>query len=64
MSLVMDETLVPALGLSPPNRAFPAVTHSRASEPPGLRGGAALTAEAVYRLTRDPRPAHVNDTRP
>ena len=52
MSLVVDETLVPALGLSPPNRAFPAVTHLRGFLNHLAYGAAvALTAEAAYRLT-------------
>ena len=52
MSLVMDVALVPALGLSPPNRAFPAVTHVRGFLNHLAYGAAtALTAEAVYRLT-------------
>jgi uncharacterized membrane protein YagU involved in acid resistance len=52
MSLVMDEVLVPALGLSPPNRAFPAVTHVRGFlNHLGYGAAAALTAKAVYRLT-------------
>ncbi len=52
MSLVVDEALVPALGLSPPNRAFPAVTHVRGFVNHLAYGAAAaLTAETVYRLT-------------
>jgi hypothetical protein len=52
MSLVMDEMLVPVLGLSPPNRAFLAVTHIRGFLNHLVYGAAAgLTAEAVYRLT-------------
>ena len=52
MSLVMDEMLVPALGLSPPNRAFPAATHLRGFLNHLAYGAAAaLTAELVYRLT-------------
>ena len=52
MSLVVDEMLVPALGLSPPNRAFPAVTHLRGLLNHLAYGAAAaLTAEAAYRLT-------------
>ena len=48
MSLVVDETLVPALGLSPPNRAFPAVTHLRGFLNHLAYGAAvALTAEAA-----------------
>ena len=52
MSLVVDETLVPALGLSPPNRAFPAVTYVRGFLNHLAYGAVvALTAEAAYRLT-------------
>ena len=52
MSLVVDEALVPALGLSPPNRAFPAATHVRGLLNHLAYGAAvALTAEAAYRLT-------------
>ena len=65
MSLVVDETLVPALGLSPPNRAFPAATHLRGFLNHLAYGAAAaLTAEAVYRLTGT-TPDHCrDDTRP
>ena len=52
MSLVMDEALVPALGFSAPNRAFPATTHLRGFLGHLVYGAAAgLTAEAIYRLT-------------
>ena len=52
MSLIMDEALVPALGFSAPNRAFPATTHVRGFLGHLVYGAAsALTAETVYRLT-------------
>jgi uncharacterized membrane protein YagU involved in acid resistance len=52
MSLVMDELVVPMLGFCPPNRAFPAATHIRGFLNHLAYGAvAALTAEAVYRLT-------------
>ena len=52
MSLVMDEALVPTLGFSAPNRAFPATTHVRGFLGHLVYGAAAaLTAETVYRLT-------------
>ena len=52
LSLVVDEALVPTLGLSPPNRAFPAATHLRGFLNHLAYGvAAALTAETVYRLT-------------
>ncbi len=52
MSLVVDEMLVPALGLSPPNRAFPILTHVRGFVNHLAYGAAvALTAETIYRLT-------------
>ena len=52
MSLLMDEVLVPALGCSPPNRAFPAITHIRGFLDHLVYGAvAALTAETLYRLT-------------
>jgi uncharacterized membrane protein YagU involved in acid resistance len=52
MSLVMDEMLVPALGLSPPNRAFPAVTHVRGFLNHLAYGAvAAVATEALFRLT-------------
>ncbi len=52
MSLLVDEMLVPALGLSPPNRAFPAVTHIRGFLNHLVYGAAAaLTAEALYWFT-------------
>ncbi len=52
MSLVVDEAAVPALGIGPPNRAFPAITHVRGFLNHLAYGAAAaLTAEAAYRLT-------------
>jgi uncharacterized membrane protein YagU involved in acid resistance len=51
MSLVMDEMLVPALGLNPPNRAFSAVTHVRGClHPLGYGAAVAVTAETLHRL--------------
>ena len=65
MSLVVDEALVPALGLSPPNRAFPAVTHVRGFLNHLAYGAAAaLTAEAVYRLTGTTPALGSDSTRP
>jgi uncharacterized membrane protein YagU involved in acid resistance len=63
MSLVMDELVVPMLGFCPPNRAFPAATHIRGFLNHLAYGAvAALTAEAVYRLTGttpvNPRETH------
>ena len=50
--LVIAAMLVPALGLSPPKRAFPAATHLRGFLNHLAYGAAvALTAEAAYRLT-------------
>ena len=52
MSLVVDEVLTPALGFSPPNRAFPAITHARGFLAHLAYGAAAaLAAETIYRLT-------------
>ena len=52
MSLIMDEMLVPLLGCSPPNRAFPAATHLRGFLNHLVYGAAAaLAAETIYRLT-------------
>jgi len=52
MSLVVDEGLVPTLGLSAPNRAYPVATHVRGFLAHLVWGAAAaLAAEAVYRLT-------------
>ena len=52
MSLVLDEMLVPALGLSPAPQAFPATTHIRGLLNHLVYGAAAaLAAETVYRLT-------------
>lgn len=58
LSLVVDEGLTPALGLSAPNRAYPAATHLRGFLAHLVWGAAAaLTAEALYRLTgTTPRP--------
>jgi uncharacterized membrane protein YagU involved in acid resistance len=51
MSLIMDEGLTPALGLSAPNRAYPAVTHARAFVAHLAFGlGVAATAEVLYRV--------------
>ena len=52
LSLVVDEGLAPALGLSAPNRDCPAGTHVRGFVAHLVWGAAAaLAAEAVYRLT-------------
>ena len=52
LSLVVDEGLTPALGLSAPNRAYPAATHLRGFLAHLVWGAAAaLAAEAIYRCT-------------
>jgi uncharacterized membrane protein YagU involved in acid resistance len=52
MSLVVGEALTPALGLSAPNREFPAITHVRGFLAHLVYGAAAaLTAETFHRLT-------------
>ena len=52
MSVVLDEVVVPALGLSPAPWAFPATTHIRGLLNHLVYGAAAaLTAEAGYRLS-------------
>ena len=52
LSLVADEGLAPALGLSAPNRAYPLATHVRGFLAYLVWGAAAaLAAEAIYRLT-------------
>ena len=52
LSLVVDEGLTPALGLSAPNRDYPAATHVRGFLAHLVWGAAAaLAAEAAYRLT-------------
>ena len=52
LSLVVDEGLTPALGLSAPNRAYPVATHVRGFLAHLVWGAAAaLAAEAVYRFT-------------
>ena len=57
MSLILDEGVVPALGLSAPNRAYPLFTHVRGFVAHLVFGAvAALTAEAIYRAT-DTAPA-------
>ena len=59
MSLVLDEGVVPALGLSAPNRDYPAFTHARGFLAHLVYGAAAaLAAEGFGRLVgRTPRPA-------
>ena len=53
LSLVVDEGLTPALGLSAPNRAYPAATHVRGFLAHLVWGAAAaLAAEAIYRVTK------------
>jgi hypothetical protein len=58
LSLVVDEGLAPALGLSAPNRDCPPATHVRGFVAHLVWGAAAaLAAEAIYRLTGTaPRP--------
>ena len=52
LSLVVDEGLTPALGLSAPNRAYPVATHVRGFLAHLVWGAAAaLAAEAAYRVT-------------
>ena len=52
LSLILDEGLVPALGFSAPNSAYPALTHVRGSLNHLAYGAVvAITAEALYRLT-------------
>lgn len=52
MSLILDEGVVPTLGLSAPNRAYPFLTHVRGFVAHLVFGAvAALTAEAIYRAT-------------
>ena len=51
LSLVVDEGLTPALGLSAPNRAYPPATHLRGLVAHLVWGAAAaLAAEAIHRL--------------
>ena len=59
MSLILDEGVVPALGLSAPNRDYPAFTHARGFLAHLVYGAAAaLAAEGLGRLMgRAPRPA-------
>ena len=59
MSLVLDEGVVPALGLSAPNRDYPAFTHVRGFLAHLVYGAAAaLAAEGLGRLVgQTPRPA-------
>ena len=65
MSLIVDEMLVPALGFSPPNRAFPAITHVRGFLNHLAYGAAAaLTTEAAYRLTGTTPGSRRGGTRP
>ncbi len=52
MSLIVDEALTPALGFSAPSRDYPTITHVRGFAGHLVYGAvAALTAEAIYRLT-------------
>ena len=52
LSLIVDEGLTPALGLSAPNRDYPAATHVRGFLAHLVWGmAAALATEAVYRFT-------------
>ena len=53
MSLILDETLTPAMGFSAPDRDYPAATHIRGFIAHLAFGAAvAATAELLYRLTR------------
>lgn len=52
MSLVVDEAIMPAMGLSAPSRDYPTVTHVRGFAVHLVFGAvAALAAESLYRLT-------------
>lgn len=52
MSIILDEALTPALGLSAPDRDYPAATHVRGFAAHLAFGAmAAATAELLYRLT-------------
>lgn len=52
MSLILDEGVVPALGLSAPNRAYPLLTHVRGFVAHLVFGAAAaLATEAIHRVT-------------
>jgi uncharacterized membrane protein YagU involved in acid resistance len=52
LSLIVDEALTPALGFSAPSRDYPTATHLRGFAGHLVYGAAAaLTAEAIYRLT-------------
>jgi len=52
MSLIVDEALTPALGFSAPSRDYPTATHLQGIVGHLVYGAAAaLTAEAIYRLT-------------
>ena len=59
MSLILDEGMVPALGLSAPTRDYPVLTHVRGFLAHLVYGAAAaLTVEGLGRLTRQTsRPA-------
>lgn len=59
MSLILDTGVVPALGLSAPNRDYPVFTHTRGFLAHLVYGAAAaLATEGVGRLVgRTPRPA-------
>ncbi len=59
MSLILDEGVVPALGLSAPNRDYPVFTHARGFLAHLIYGAAAaLAAEGLGRLVgRTPRSA-------
>lgn len=53
MSLILDETLTPAMGFSAPDRDYPAATHLRGFIAHLAFGAAvAATAELLYRLIR------------
>ena len=55
MSLILDEGLVPALGLSAPNHHYPAFTRARGFVAHLVYGAAAaLTAEGVGRMVGRP----------
>lgn len=57
MSLILDESLTPALGFSAPDRDYPVGTHLRGFAAHLFFGAAvALVAETLYRLTRTSPP--------
>jgi hypothetical protein len=58
LSLVVDETLSPLLGITPPNRMFPVSAHLRGFATHIAWGiTAAVAAETLHRLLRHPLPS-------